>query len=571
MPATTFGHLQSYLSQVSRLPATDQISFVQSANLAVEGRGPDENLLALRDSARSLLRKISGDTALPPQSVLWTRWSEGDEDTGVGLLFATPHGRLVLLPEGFDADRLSFDQLVADPITLGALATLCPEHAFLFPPSPARDERGSLRDAAGKEAGWDHILCGGAEGAVSDDASTLSGVTSLGDGLNQEDGLYLACFRTSAGRTVRILAGADGLGGAALGEEASKAALLGIQAGVVRALAENRIPLAGDLFEDARRALVDRVNALETARERPFQKYAGPNTVIAIAVLVDDLATVATAGDFLVTYSFKDERGNVVTAGCSEVDAYSDHGVYMTLLGGQARLYQVRMRPGSWLCLGSDGLYGSLMQGFKRRFSSFLRYEGGTPHPEQRLLHNPNHILRNAPHAGIAQALFDTAMGRREIPGLGPIACELDNKTALASYWGEDTSHDPFQAPGHYADLNRVLPADQYVYDTQTFRLRMTPVLSELFIGRNLHPDGLPMMVLPDERLEPLHARIVREDGDPEERFIVEKLVGRGRIVLFDRDDNKIAAILRKGSRHEVRKGDLIRLTPKTFLRFGDL
>ncbi|HSA60093.1 MAG TPA: protein phosphatase 2C domain-containing protein [bacterium] len=571
MPATPFVHLQSFLTEVSRLPAPDQISLVQSANLALEGRGPQEDLLALRDAAQSVLRKISGDTALPPQSILWTRWSESGQDTGVGLLCTTPHGRLVLLPEGFDADRLSFDQPVDDPITLGALAALCPEHASLFPPSPARNERRSLRNAAGREAGWDHVVCGGAEGTVSDAASMLSGVTSLGDGVNQEDGLYLARFRTGDGRTVRILAGADGLGGAALGEEASKAALLGVQAGVIRALAENRIPLAGDLFEDARTALVDRVNALESARERPFQKNAEPNTVIAIAVLVDDLATVATAGDFLVTYSFRDESGNVVTAGCSEVDAYSDHGVYSTLLEGPVRLCQVRMRPGSWLCLGSDGLFGSLMQGFKTRFSSFLRYEGGTPRPEQRLLHNLNHILRHTPPAGVAQALFDSSMGRSEIPGLGPITCEFDNKTALASHWGEDISRDPFLAPGHYADLNRVFPGDQYVYDSRIFRVQMTPALSEISIGRSPHPGGLPMMVLPDEKLEPLHARIVREGGNPEVLFFVEKLVGRGRIVLFDKHDNKIAAILRKGSRHPVRPGDLIRLTHKTFLRFNGI
>jgi hypothetical protein len=319
----------------------------------------------------------------------------------------------------------------------------------------------------------------------------------------------------------------------------------------------------------AREALVSQIADLESVRGRTFAAHKQPNAVIAVAVLVDDLATLATAGDFLATYNFRDESGDVVAAACSEVDAYSESGVYATLLGGLSRLYQVRMRPGSWLCLGSDGLIGSVVPGFKRRFSSFLRYEGNTPHPEQRLLHNPRLILRLTPPERAALALFDVSMGRCEIPGLGPVACELDNKTALAAYQAADPAAGPFQAPESYAPLNRVLPADQYVYDTAPFRLRLAPSLRELYIGHALHPDGLPIMVLPDQRLEPLHARVAREDEGDLNRFFVEKLVGRGRIVLFDRDDHKIAAISRKGARHEVRPGDLIRLTPTTFLRFG--
>jgi hypothetical protein len=566
MATAGFIQLQSVLAQASRLSAADQLSFVHGANLAFEGRVPNDELLALRDAARSLLRRIWGRSARPDASALWTRWTDGDEETGIGLLLATPHGRLVLLPGGFEADGLTFDRAVADPITLGGLGALCPEHADLFPPSPVRDEKTPLSDAAGNEAGWARLLCGGSEGSFGDADSRLSGVTSLGDGLNQEDGLYLARHRTRDGRSVRVLAGADGMGGAPLGEEASKAALLGVHAGVVRALEENRLSLAGDLFEDARRGLIQRIEDMQTLRGRAFRHGNAPNAVIAIAVVIDDLATIATAGDFLVTYGSPGPDGGFVTRGASEVDAYSDHGVFSSLLNGALRLYRVRMGPGGRICLGSDGLVGCLMPGFKRRFSTYLRHEGNSPHPEQRLLRNLNLLLRRAPPDRTAQALFEASMGWDETPGLGPVGCELDNKTALAA-GSEEGSHPPFEAPGHYADLNPVLPADQYVYDTQPYHLRMPADLPALHVGRGLHPSGLPMMVLPDERLEPLHARIAREDGN---RFFVEKLVGRGRIVLFDRDDHKIAAILRKGGRHPVRPGDLIRLTPRTFLRFGE-
>jgi hypothetical protein len=450
-------------------------------------------------------------------------------------------------------------------------------------PSLSLRERKMLRDADGNEIGWAYLVSGGRNGRHADAASGLSAATSAGGRDHQEDGFYIAHFRAPGGRDVRVLAGADGLGGHERGELASSAALLGVHAGLLRALREGRLPLAGDLFDQANEALEAQTLFEEFARESPFKSDQMPDTVIAVSVVVDGEATIATSGDFLVLLCARGPDGWVRALGHTVVDAANDYAVSNTLKSGRKHLFRARLPPDSWLVAASDGAMGGLVPSFKKFTAPQYREETLSSLPEQGLFYNLLHVLEHTPPHYAGPALHDVASGstvipddgedpdaeRPEYPALGTIAPETDNWTVGVLHWKESQKAPALEIPASYGPLEEVHPTYQYVFPDGPYTVHMPWQFRELFVGSAPHPEGRPMIVLRrDPGLARTHVRIERISGDPTERFFIEKLVGSGRVVLLSPDDKPVATLTRKGSRREILPNQLVHLTPRTFFRF---
>lgn len=448
-----------------------------------------------------------------------------------------------------------------------------------------------LQTSDGRTVGWAHIVAGGREGRQADPISGLSAATSKGGRPYQQDGFYLAHFRSNdceGGRDVRVFVGVDGMGGTEMGNMASSAALQGAHAAIVGALRDGRLPLAEDLFDAAREALEYQTLREEMADGIAFTKKKAPDTVIAVCVVVDGEATIATAGDFLLLLCERDAQGRLQVAGHTAVDAMGDHSVSNTLRAGHKRLYRKRLPDGSWLVAASDGVMEGLSPSFKEHTSKEYRQSKLGPYPDQSKFYNLLHVLQHAPAFYTGPALHDAASGNDLIPGGGtdpdaPAAAypaldavdpENDNWTATALYWEgprKPASTEP-AIPDRYGPLETVYPAYQYVYEDGPYRLCFPSPFKELFVGHGQDPKNRPTVVMADRQLGSPHIRlerIIEKDaaGNETEHLFVEKLVAAGRVVLLNEKDQRIASLIRKGSRHEIKWGQLIRLNPRSFFR----
>ncbi|HEX5038261.1 MAG TPA: protein phosphatase 2C domain-containing protein [bacterium] len=423
------------------------------------------------------------------------------------------------------------------------------------------DETLPIRDAEGGEVGWARLVSGGKNGRHVDPDSGLSAATSLGKRANQEDGYYIARFRTHDGRQVWVVVVADGLGGNEMGEMASSAGLQGVHAGIVHALREKRLPLAGDLFLNAREALEAQILFEEVASGASFPSYTAPDTVISIAVVIDGEATFATAGDAITLLVGRDEKGRLTVLGHTEVDAINANTVTNTLRNGRASLSQARVPKGARLVSLTDGAAGSLSPSYKHHTSTQYRESILGSFAEQSLFSNILRALEAVPPHEAGPALHDAASASPYV--------EEDNWTAGSLRFEGEYKKPDFDIPGAYGPLESVFPAYQYVFEEGPYALHLPRGFKNLSLGSALHPQRRPMVLwFGDDKLAPVHARLERVDDQGRERFYLEKRTARGRIVIMNEKDNRVASLTRKGSRQEIQKDYLVRLTPRTFFRF---
>lgn len=560
--------------------------------------------------------RLAHEGGVPPLPSFHTL-QEGSFPYGIEEQRGSPHAEMLALHQGMDylLGTLHRRSAPYGMMSLRSAAALYPAPAAVLKDEP--DLRDALPDAAcfgsgdplmtklrvevrdrklfkasdGSVMGWARIAAGGREDRQADPASGLSAATSKGGRPYQQDGFYLAHFRSNdceGGRDVRVFVGVDGMGGTDEGEMASSAALQGAHAGILRALRDQRLPLAEDLFDAAREALEYQTLRKEMEDGVAFTKKKAPDTVIAVCVVVDGEATIATAGDFLLLHCRRNASGRLEVAGHATVDAMGEHSVHNTLRTGKKRLYRQSLPNGSWLVAASDGTMGGLVPDFKTHTSREYRRGKLGAYPDQSRFYNLLHVLEHAPAHYAGPALHDAASGNNVIPGggadpdagtaeypaLGLIDPENDNWTAAALYWEGPkmaAKSEPL-IPPQYGCLESVYPAYQFVHEDGPYNLRFPPLFKELFVGHRQDPQGRPTVVLGDDKVGSPHIRLERiiekdADGNETESLFVEKLVGAGRVVLLDEKDKRIASLTRKGSRHEIKWGQLIRLTPRSFFR----
>ncbi len=311
----------------------------------------------------------------------------------------------------------------------------------------------------GTPIGRASIAAGGAEEAILFPETHLYAATEKGGRDSQEDGVYLAHFEVD-GTVVRVIAGADGLGGAEQGELASSAFLQGVHAAVARAAAQGRIPLAGELFDAGAEALGRQIHFLidqmlqEAQQNRlapeVIQKFLEgiPDTVGSVVVAAGDQATIATAGDFLGTYHSPRSNGTLEVQGHTPLDTFDDTVVMRTVGMRGKRLFSAKLTPGSYLVFGSDGAFDCLLGLFKRRTSPWFRRTLGEFRPDDYFFRPIETMMNGTPQEYIAEEIVAWAMqGGRE----------TDNASAVVLYQPRQFDHTvPLVVPAEYRPLETV-------------------------------------------------------------------------------------------------------------------
>lgn len=322
-----------------------------------------------------------------------------------------------------------------------------------------------LLDRAGNQLGEARICAGGPDAKALRDSVNLYAFTNCGGRENNEDGFYTAAFRLSNGTLVRILAGADGVGGTEHGEIASSAALQGVHAGIIDAIRENRVPLAGDLFDHAFEALYTQIKFVEHFLKQKFQRGKRPDTLLTIIVIAGDQATIATTGDFMVLKATQQKDGTYLFVEYSDVDNQGPDLVNSTVGSGYENLYVTDMEPGDVLLTGSDGLLGSLIDSYKLQCSYKLREFFGKTPPDQGLFSNIGQILQHTHPHFLMKGIWNVIHQNTQIPGREPgshypslslLPPESDNWTALAAYQRGIAPHRPLFLPSGYRRLESI-------------------------------------------------------------------------------------------------------------------
>lgn len=300
----------------------------------------------------------------------------------------------------------------------------------------------NLRDGRGTKIGEARFLAGGPEGEVFFPRHDLSGITSIGDRSNQEDGLYLAHYSLPDGSPVSVMVVADGVGGIEEGERAAAVAIQAIRNAVRRAATAGSVPLVDQLFDEARRALKVQNLFRVIDKGRRFHPAGEPDAVIVITVIVGNLATIATCGDAILLHCKTTPGGSVRTLGYTNVEGI-DRYVTTTLLIGPRNLYQTELKPGSFLIAFSDGGIETLVPDYKPRASFDSRLKKGHPEPDQAMWEPIHQILGRAGPKSAALAIHQAI----------PQAADQDNKTVAAFHYRGGQSRTGFPLPSNYSPL----------------------------------------------------------------------------------------------------------------------
>lgn len=586
MTTTVFESLRATVTQASQLAVVDQLSFVDAANALSPATSEAHR------TAWKALEYLWGEEPISGPSglrVRWTRWRDGADRSGVGVLLSRPKDRYIVLPAPNDLDALSLSEDVAGPrievipnegtlqrsrdsrlaylriqdllaqpfedgdrgrferfrrarpqaaprlvplasvftgrgqprhyleeredvyravhglqqgmhfllastvgrgasvpsdaTTIESLYRLFPDPTDVEAPPetlrPARffggghprlkrvevEVQGTLDlvGAGGEKIGEAHICAGGLSGKTTIAEIGLSAETSSGHMLHQEDGYYVCRFQLPNRPPVTVVVGADGIGGAEMGEMASSAALQGIHAAIVEAVVEGRIPLAHELFEAASQVLQAQIGFHEAEIGKKFEGQTVPNTVASVTVVVGNTAFVATAGDFMTAHLGPRGSEPLRAVGFSNLDVDAQGYVVRAVLQNNPVLYVTTLRSGDWLLSGSDGFWRNLVGEFKAHGSWLIRQQTGSSQPEQNLFHNPRQVLTLVPSslapAEAASALHAIAYGEYDeaaYPTLAPVDPELDNLTVLALSIEENAPEPDFEVPPSYRPLEPV-------------------------------------------------------------------------------------------------------------------
>ncbi|GEM_PF-4083992 len=323
-----------------------------------------------------------------------------------------------------------------------------------------------LLDETGNKLGEARLCAGGPDDKMIGDNVDLYAFTNCGGRENNEDGFYTSVFRLSDGTLVRVLAGADGVGGVEHGEVASSTALQGVHAGIVDALREDSIPLAGDLFDHAFEALYAQIKFFERSLKQKFKRDKRPDTLLTVIVIAGDQATIATTGDFMVLKATQQADGTYLFVEYSDVDNEGPDLVNSTVGSGYENLYVTHMGPGDVLWTGSDGLLGSLTDFYKLQCSYKLRNFFNKQPPGQKLFSNIGQILQHTPPHFLIEGIWNVIHQNTRIPGQEPeshypslslLPAESDNWTALVAYQRGTTPHRALFLPSGYRRLESII------------------------------------------------------------------------------------------------------------------
>ncbi len=271
--------------------------------------------------------------------------------------------------------------------------------------------RSFFRDANDRVIGEAQIIAGGQEGAIREpflDGSQVSARTSRGGRKSQQDGIYSAWFVLPDGTEVKVFAGADGAGGMGGGEIVSSAFLQGIHAGVLDALAEGKIPTAGELHLQG--AKTGEFQKLQPDRAATASRATGAGAVV---VVVGDQASIATVGDATVIHQRLDAEGQYETLGYTNVDVIQNKSTISKGIHEYVpRLYHITgMKKGDRFIFGSDGFWENILgEVYKDQGSMEMRQVMGRRLPTQAPF-RPINLLADATQGreDAAQYLHDLA------------------------------------------------------------------------------------------------------------------------------------------------------------------
>lgn len=283
------------------------------------------------------------------------------------------------------------------------------------------NERKILKNAKGEEVGEAFLCAGGEEGGDEirfQDGSSVSAETSMGGRDYQEDGYYIARFTLPDGQEVKIIAGADGAGGMGGGDIASSAFLQGIHASaaewIQKAQTVGDLPFADQFF-------LQGVRAVLTQRSQPYRERAFQATGAAgVIVIVGSQATIATAGDAMVTLSRTTPEGTYKTVGHSNVDNSTEWYLTNGIAENFPWIYQVvDLRPGDRITLGSDGFWENLIGRFYKYYGSYeVREDLGLLPLWQSVFRNLNLMLEGTRgKRGAAEYFLEAAADNMRVPG----------------------------------------------------------------------------------------------------------------------------------------------------------
>jgi serine/threonine protein phosphatase PrpC len=228
-----------------------------------------------------------------------------------------------------------------------------------------------LCDPSGNHIGSATICAGGEQyrnfGRVLFDDSIISAGTVIGSKSekqrdHQQDGFYAAHLDLPTA-AIKIFAVADGLGCCPDSHIVSTAFLQGIHMAIVRRLAEpewfNAPHLnAYDVFEQGSAAIGSQIVIHET--------HPMAATVAAVAVIIDNDATIASVGDSMLTHSRRTWWGRYKTLGYTNIDC--DLGKILTKVCAidEPNLYVIHgLQDGDRLTLASDGLWENIVKEYK--------------------------------------------------------------------------------------------------------------------------------------------------------------------------------------------------------------
>ncbi len=330
----------------------------------------------------------------------------------------------------------------------------------------------------GDPIGETHLCAGGEKGKVAfkaKDGSLVSAKTTEGKRESQQDASLLSTFTLPDGTEVKIVAGADGAGGHGGGWIASSVFLHGVHARVAEAAREGRTPLAGELFEagvkaqDAQKALAkEAVSELVKAENpdhtaiRMKRLYADSTGTGYVIVIVGDQATVATAGDAMVTWSRPTAEGRFETLGFSDVEVIGSSVISNAISVNQPKLYHIEgLKTGDRLTGGSDGGWEGLVGiGYKSQGSLVGRTNGAEP-TNQATFKNLHEALKETQgQEGAAEKLHDKALDNMAEEGIAPTDGRAGPDNILMSSYeqGSAGSSPKLKLPEGYKPLEAVEP-----------------------------------------------------------------------------------------------------------------
>jgi len=420
-----------------------------------------------------------------------------------------------------------------------------------------------LFDRQGIAVGEAQMLAGGAEGLIEFPQFHLCAKTSEANSSNQEDGCYIAHFQLPGLPRCLVMAGFDGLGGAPMGELAQSAASQGVHAGLVGAVADKRIPYPHELMESAARAADAQVRFLEEARQERYQEGYRPDAVGCIAVVVGRLILLATDGDFIALVSERKPDGRIETVAYTNADATSDYAVRSTVRTRNGSCHAIHVNPESWVMICSDGVNQNILGDFKNRTSRELRAHLREALPDQGMFYNLNYILSQTPTSRVAKTLHDIALDGLNVPGYPHLRLPKsygDNLTAMTLFIPADAPDVPFEIPNDYLPLDPVMKPQQFYYDAPPSQIYLPKAVTEIFVGKSEHPEGLPMLVMADSEMAPLHARIFQQTGN----YFVELLDGDSGLSV--KSETAEVRLQEKGETAPLQSGAALVLSPETRL-----